>query len=164
MMECWAATSSGGTAPTRGRSVCTSSCRASRCGLKRAGCGCRSRRRVAVRRRPGACRAPEAPSAEPAMHHGRETFLVLVRSDDDAMAPRFAAGDGCGSIATSRRWTGASWRRTTGSVNGPSCGRWLRRTGGWVLRALDPNWPDRVLDGDAVMAVRGVAVFQGGTV
>ena len=93
------------------------------------------------------------------MHYGPETFIVRLESAD-GMEPAFRAGDFAyvdPDLSAEHGHTAAVWR-PGGAM---AVRRFVVEDGARVLRALDPDVPDIVLDASNETMLQGVVVFRG---
>ena len=93
------------------------------------------------------------------MHYGPETFIVRLALAD-GMEPAFRAGDFAyvdPDLSAEHGHT-AAVRRPGGAM---AVRRFLVEDGRRVLRALDPDVPDVVLDTENETMLQGVVVFVG---
>jgi len=108
--------------------------------------------------------APEFPDAEAYLHcpvkSGPDTFALHVAGE--SMAPRFEDGDliFVDPAAEARNRSYVVVRRGDGT--GAATFKQLIEEGGRrYLKAVNPDWPARIVEADADAAICGVVVFRG---
>ncbi len=93
------------------------------------------------------------------MYYGPRTYVVRV--PDDSMEPRFSGGDYLYVDPDAVAEPGRIVVFRESRANSAAFRYLVEEHGRLLLRAANPAWPDRVLNGESRSMICGVVVFSG---